>query len=203
MIRLKLTNLTVVLALALLMVGNVDASSVMHFPGSFAYGDSLQFEADGVIMDATAFAVRQTLESAYVVQSSLGLGVYSLGEETTGEIVQIDGLGANEALVMSFDQVVKLEQIGFSLIDQVGDEVSLYDGDFNLLGVVALSPGVNGEMAIALNNIVGDEFVIAVTDPSDAYTVCAIQFTAVPTPHAAWMGFSMLISMAITRRRLV
>ncbi len=199
--NVKQNKVIMVIAVFMMIVfaGQIQAASVIDLAGPLTAGPTIQFSQDGVILDATSLAFNPGPVPAVVVQSALGLGVYSLGEQTIPEQIQVDGVDATEALVLSFDHVVKLEQILFSVIDQVGDEVRILDGDFNLLGDVVLSPGVNGKQVVSLNEVIGQQFAVTVTDPSDAYTVSALQFSVVPVPHAAWMGFGMLGSMMFSR----
>jgi len=75
----------------------------------------------GLFNDVPNAVISPGANNAAVTQNHLGLGVTSTGD-TSGNL---DGLGQNDALIFTFDRLVKIEGIWFSGFD-LDDDVDLF-----------------------------------------------------------------------------
>ncbi len=170
------------------------------FSGNRQVADSISFE-DDISVTATAQSFWfGTWYNSLVTQSESGLGVKS-GLLDSG---QIDGLGADERLILTFSEDVIINKAWFTMVGW-NDEFSLSVN--GVLLIEADIPG-NGQFDFTdlyAENRTGKIFAFSVTDWNDDYKVMGVEIESepVPLPGAVWLFASGLIGFAGIRRKKI
>lgn len=187
------------LCLVFLSTTEVKALSInFDFSGDRQVAGSIAFEDDISVTTTAQSYWFGTWYDSLVTQSESGLGVKS-GLLDSG---QIDGLGADERLILTFSEDVIINKAWFTMAGW-NDEFRL-SVDGSLL-IEADIPG-NGQFdftGLYSEDRAGNIFTFSVTDWNDDYKVMGIEIESepVPIPGAVWLFASGLIGFAGIRRK--
>lgn len=212
--------------------------------GKNGYGNSITFSEGGLSATATGYGMtggllNTYLETAEVSRWDTGLGVCNQSEGTVnagflqpkcstfGTIIspdehQIDSNGADDYIVLSFDQAVSFSS---AVIDpfQIHDrDVKFWIGNvdllaFNLGGLddtdIELISGMGSAvtktatasalpLTVGLDDLYGNVLILKGLSSNDFFKFSSITVeTVVPVPAAAWMFGSALLGLAGLKRK--
>lgn len=89
-------------------------------------------------------------DNAHTVQTGAGLGVSDNGDTTS----DIDGLGDNDALIFTFDRLVRLDFVGFTNVDLTDDADFFFEQGGQLVrhnaGLLSIELGLNPVLDLSL-----------------------------------------------------
>ncbi|NJK37187.1 MAG: PEP-CTERM sorting domain-containing protein [Oscillatoriales cyanobacterium RM2_1_1] len=194
-----------------LSVGLVGAALVTVVGGQAAEAVTINFAGGDPANGSVGFSDYTTsgLSTAgtqSVVQSANGLGVLGGGLDSP----QIDGLGPDETLRLSFTNKVTLTSIGFArvfdaflpFVGRVNDEfqlfvdgVSVFSGDIPGGNFLDTATGTLGPISFT-----GKQFDFTVTDNTDAYFLASVE--VVPEPLTILGSLSAVgIGTALKKRQ--
>lgn len=163
--------------------------------------------ANPYVFSGPAPLINVTANTGNVVQGSDGLGIWQGGLDS----FQVDGLGANEILSLTFNQTVRVVSATFRRVgtDLVG--LGLLNDDFRLLvdGVSVLTADIPGgnildtgtgtfnfSPSIAQGSVLG----FGTVDFSDDYFLSSVTVETIPTP-ALLPGLLAMGAAALRKRK--
>jgi hypothetical protein len=171
--KLGLTTASIVLGLGTIAVKEANATTFNFSSPYYSQQSSLNFREDGIDLTATGITSNGSRE---IVQNFYGLGVKGGFLDS----YQVDGLGLNETLLLSFHRTVSLISATFSAVDG-NDEFRLFvDGDL-LVSADIPNNNIFNFTSFAPDNK-GSQFGFSVTDFNDDYYLKNIEVEAVPEP---------------------
>lgn len=187
----KLRNLlgvTLSAALITLGIGRSSQAIVFNFGGngshSFEGESSLEFNSGGLLVTATGSASNGRIRN--VTQRNGGLGVRRAGFFDFLDSPQIDGLGPDETLTLSFgtsgDQKVVLSSATFSKVDGNDEFTLLTDGETFLANQSIPSSGLYDFTSFVRSDRTASGFSFRATDWNDNYYLKSVDVERVPEP---------------------
>jgi hypothetical protein len=191
---------------------------------SFTFRDA----GSGISVQARGF---EGNTPSYVTMAPTGLGVLSAPLwQPLLNAVQVDGVGGNESLRLSFSRSVTLDSLTFNLVDSDDNiKLSVLDPTTGTIYNNLIDPApasTSGPLSTltldlsGLPNRSGLVFSLSAKDPSDNFAVAGLKANyltapksggvtggnvAVPLPMAAWAGmglFAFVIGLPAVRRRV-
>jgi hypothetical protein len=182
-------------AMALILSCGAASAATFNFSGNSADSASKVFTDGGVTVTATAgrngpSGITHLFAAVTQTGPGGGLGVRSQGD-TSGEV---DGSGAMDALVLSFNTFVRLASVTFAFA-QADDDWTVYvdDGSGNFVQVADDSSDNPFYYSGTFRRIAFQADYL-----DDDFKVAGMTVTAVPLPAGAWLllgGFGALVAM--------
>ena len=169
-------------------MANEASAIVFDFGGNGSNGrlgqESESFTVDGLFLEATAFD--RLGSSRNVTRRNAGLGVRLPGIFGGFDSPQIDGLGLDETLSLTFgtsgDTRVALNSATFSRVDG-NDEFTLFtDGDAFLTNASIPNSGIFDFTSFVRPDRTASGFNFQVTDFNDNYFLRSVDVETVPEP---------------------
>lgn len=226
-----------VIAAALAVFALPGFATTFDFTGSTSsgggYGNVRSFTSDGITTNVTSYGATGfggTLATAELSQWNTGLGVCNRNEgvvgggcSTSGEH-QVDGFGADDYVVFTFDQSVLLDSIVIDPYGKQDRDVKFWTGTVTLdgSGLIDLSgltenqiqnvPDINAPVTeynvkstnpitIDLGLVEGNILVFKALNFNDAHKIASLEVAPVPLPAAAWLFGSALFGAGLLGRR--
>jgi hypothetical protein len=172
-----------------------DAYSAYDFRGPLEVDSTLSFTVDDFTVTAAAFSGGS---ASYLSRSVFGLGVSSWLLDNP----QIDGIGRNDTLVLTFPADVILKSASFTLMG-LNDDFRLLNGS----GVSLLTADIPDDGYFDFTTILpesartGSVFGFTVAGWNDDYMLAGIEVTQIPVPPAIVLLCSGLMGLIGIRRR--
>jgi len=168
-----------------------------EFQGPLTWGSSLDFSADGVNIMASGVSGSH---SSYVNQNFAGLGVSAWIFDNP----QIDGIGADDLLLLTFTQDVMLLEASFTRVDECDQFRLLVDGE-HVLDASMYGGFYDFTDALNSDDRTGALFGFTVTNWTDNYRLLSLKVdtAAVPIASTIWLLGSGLVGLVILRRRSI
>ena len=188
----------------LCMIGTSEASSLSY---SFTLGAGETFRGTSRTLDlgsGRTVTVSATWYSANlgasgdgdIWQTSSGFGVFHT--YNNGDDPNIDGLGPDETLWLTFNQQVTLTDIAFNFAHST-DQFDFFVGDTLVLSNQETQPGP--WRSLGTDGYTGTVFGIRANDHTDDFYVAAIQYNPVPEPGTLILVGSGLLGIVGLGRR--